>query len=244
MTDNNIYYGDAQYALKQFKDNCIDMTISSPPYDDLRKYKDCTWNHKIFKKIAKQLFRVTKQGGVAVWVVGDATIDGSESGSSFKQALYFKKCGFRLHDTMIFEKNTSAYPSGSKSVRYTNIFEYMFIFSKGKPKNINLIKDKPNKYTQSWGNAQKRSKTDDTRSKTDNKITVNKFGVRNNIWKYKIQGGQITDDKIAHKHPAIFPEKLVHDLWITCCYYANTILIYDLKYCRNNPKYPEKPSVF
>ena len=210
MKLNTIYHGNAKSALKMFPSNSIDLTVTSPPYDKLRKYGDCEWNFKKFEKIAKQLYRITKEGGVVVWIVGDTTVDGSETGSSFKQALYFQKIGFRLHDTMIFEKNTTAYPSGSKSVRYTNIFEYMFVLSKGRPKTINLIRDKPNKYTSSWGNAQVRN-SDDSRQKTDKKIKVHPFGVRNNIWKYQVQGGQITNDKIAHKHPAIFPEKLVYD---------------------------------
>ena len=208
MNINTIYKGEAQSVLKQFDDGCIDLTITSPPYDKLRKYEDCDWSYEVFKKVANELYRVTKDGGVVVWIVGDSTINGSETGSS---SLYFKKTGFRLHDTMIFEKNTSAYPSGPNSVRYTNTFEYMFVLSKGKPKTINLIQDKPNKYAgqQQWGGIPLRK--DDKLVKTDNKSVIKEFGVRNNIWRFEVQGGKMTDDKIAHKHPAIYPEKLVKD---------------------------------
>ena len=126
------------------EDNFIDLIITSPPYDNLRTYDnsvDQTWDEKTWKPIISELARVVKEGGVIVWVVGDATIDGSETGSSFKQALYFMECGLNLHDTMIWEKTGTPYPS---LVRYNGIFEYMFVFSKNKPKTFNPIK-KPNK---------------------------------------------------------------------------------------------------
>jgi DNA modification methylase len=102
MEIDRIIEGDCLQVMKQFPDNFIDLTVTSPPYDNLRKYNGYTFD---FEGIAKDLFRVTKPGGVVVWVVGDATIDGSETGTSFKQALYFKEIGFKLHDTMIYKKN-------------------------------------------------------------------------------------------------------------------------------------------
>ena len=108
-----------------------------PPYDNLRNYNEFTWD---FGGIAKELFRITKDGGVVVWIVGDATIKGSETGSSFKQALFFMECGFNLHDTMIYQKDACPFPEIN---RYYPSFEYMFVLSKGKPKTTNLIMDKP-----------------------------------------------------------------------------------------------------
>jgi site-specific DNA-methyltransferase (adenine-specific) len=135
MEINKIYNENCLDTMSRMPDNFIDLTVTSPPYDNLRDYKGYTFD---FESIAKELFRVTKQGGVVVWVVGDATINGSETGTSFKQALYFKEIGFKLHDTMIYEKNSSSYPSSAKSNRYTQIFEYMFVFSKGKPKTSTI----------------------------------------------------------------------------------------------------------
>ena len=152
-----------------------------------------------------------------VWVVGDATIKGSESGTSFRQALYFKdECGLNLHDTMIFEKNTSSFPARRKGNRYTQIFEYMFVFSKGKPKSPNLICDKKNKWAGwvNWGKKTHR-KADDTLVETKDIDPVPEFSPRNNIWKYVVGKGYITKDKIAHEHPAIFPDKLVEDHILT-----------------------------
>ena len=120
--------------MKYMKDNNIgvDLTVCSPPYDDLRNYNNsCSWNFEIFKQIAQGLWNITNDGGVVVWVVGDATINGSETGTSFKQALYFMELGFKLHDTMIYEKNSSSFPARRNSKRYTQIFEYMFVFLQG-----------------------------------------------------------------------------------------------------------------
>jgi len=121
---NKILQGDCLEVMKTLEDNSIDLTVTSPPYDNLRDYKGYTFD---FEGIAKELYRITKEGGVVVWVVGDATIKGSETGTSFKQALYFKEIGFNLHDTMIYQKTGCPFPTTN---RYYPIFEYMFIFSK------------------------------------------------------------------------------------------------------------------
>ena len=137
---NKTYNVDNREGMKLLPDNYIDLTVTSPPYDDLRSYKGCEWNFDIFKEIAQELYRVTKDGGVVVWVVNDKTVKGSETGTSFRQALYFKEIGFNLHDTMIYAKNN---PTPSKTNRYQPCFEYMFILSKGKPKTFNpILEDK------------------------------------------------------------------------------------------------------
>jgi len=137
---NKIYNENCLQTMAKMPDNFIDISITSPPYDDLRKYNGYTFE---FESIARELFRVTKKGGVVVWVVNDATIKGNETGTSFKQALFFKECGFNLHDTMIWYK-PNCFNFGSNSC-YRQSFEYVFVFSKGKIKTINLIKDIPAK---------------------------------------------------------------------------------------------------
>lgn len=137
---NKIYNGDCLEGMKLIDDNSIDLTITSPPYDNLRTYNGFTWD---FEGVAKELYRITKEGGVVVWVIGDATIKGSETGSSFMQALYFRQCGFNLHDTIIWVKDGGGAIGSNKC--YTQNFEYMFVLSKGVPKSIHLIYDKPNK---------------------------------------------------------------------------------------------------
>ena len=138
---NKIYNMNCIDGLKLLDNECIDLTVTSPPYDDLRKYNGYSFDFENdFKRIANELFRVTKQGGVVVWIVNDATIKGSETGTSFKQALYFKDIGFNLHDTMIYKKNN---PTPQKTNRYQPCFEYMFVLSKGKPKTFNpILEDK------------------------------------------------------------------------------------------------------
>src|SRR5699024_4799543 len=140
-----------------------------------------------------QLYRVTKEGGMVVWVVGDATINGSETGTSFRQASTFMDEGFRLHDTMIYEKNTSSFPARRDGVRYTQIFEYMFVFSKGKPKTVNLICDKPNKWAghKNWGRNTKRGK-DGVLKEVEDIKKVPDYSPRENIWEYVVGGGFAT----------------------------------------------------
>ena len=186
---DKVYKIDCLKWMKKQKREIVDLTVTSPPYDNLRSYKGYSFK---FEEIAKQLFRVTKKGGVLVWVIADGTIGGGETGTSFKQALYLKKCGFTLHDTMIYEKNTSSFPAGSKSNRYTQIFEYMFVFSKGKPKASNLLRDKLNRWgghPTSWGKSSKRQIDGSFDSYGTGKGEIREFGARNNIWKYVCSGG-------------------------------------------------------
>ena len=140
--------GDCLELMKDIPDGSVDLTVTSPPYDNLRTYNGNIdqWNFEKFKAIAKELYRVTADGGVVVWIVGDATIKGSETGTSFRQALWFMDCGFNLHDTMIWEKPTFT-ATGSLTVRYAPVFEYMFVFSKGKPKTFNPMCQLVEKYT-------------------------------------------------------------------------------------------------
>jgi len=199
---NKIYNEDCLETMSRMEDDFIDLTVTSPPYDDLRTYNGYSFD---FESITKELYRVTKEGGVVVWVVGDATIKGSESGTSFKQALYFKEIGFNLHDTMIYQKTGTPYPS---KVRYNQTFEYMFVFSKGKPKTFNPIMKK-NITAGAVRHSRKFRNKDGEMSPSFNGKPVNEFGIENNIWKIKNGMNKSTKDKIAFKHPAIFPEELV-----------------------------------
>lgn len=209
---NRIINEDSEKVLKDIPSNSIDLTVTSPPYDDIRDYKGYNFNDSILNNIIAELFRITKSGGVVVWVVGDATINGSESGTSFRQALKFIEIGFKLHDTMIYEKNTSSFPARRDGNRYTQIFEYMFIFCKDKIKNVNLICDKPNKWAghTNWGKNTTRLKNGELQETTDIK-PVPDFSPRNNIWKYNVGKGFNSKDKESHEHPAIFPEQLAED---------------------------------
>ena len=191
----------------------VDLTVTSPPYDDLRTYRGYIFD---FEKIAKELYRITKQGGVVAWIVGDKTENGSETGTSFKQALYFKEIGFNLHDTMIYHKDSCPFPEIN---RYYPSFEYMFILSKGKPKTTNLIADKPNKTfgEKISGSARTPDGTIKVHSAVKNNTnrTTKKFGVRTNVWFYGVGKWKTTKDTIAHKHPAIFPDALAQDHILT-----------------------------
>jgi site-specific DNA-methyltransferase (adenine-specific) len=196
MEINKIYNENCLETMARMPDNFVDLTITSPPYDNLRNYNGYNFN---FESVAKELYRITKDGGVVVWIVSDATINGSETGTSFKQALFFKECGFNLHDTMIWYK-PNAMPNISKK-RYTSSFEYMFIFSKGQPKVCNRI-------TENCKYAGKTIQTHTTNKESmmnykNRKETKEKKPLQN-IWKIKVYGKN-------YGHPAIFPEKLVSD---------------------------------
>lgn len=206
---NKIFNAKSNELLKEFPDCCIDLVVTSPPYDDLRDYENkSAWNFDVFKEIAQELYRVVKLGGIVVWVIGDKTDKGCKSLTSFKQALYFQEVGFSMFDVIIYEKAGSGPPHPN---RYFNSFEYMFILSKGKPKTINLLRDKPNKWAghSTYGEVTRREKDGSLTNK--GKKTVNEFGIRTNIWRYSNGNGFSTKDKFAYKHPAIFPEKLVED---------------------------------
>ena len=202
---NKIHNENCLNTMARMQKNFIDLTVTSPPYDNLRTYKGYSFE---FENIAQELYRITKKGGVVVWIVGDSTIKGSETGTSFKQALYFKDCGFKLHDTIIYQKHTSSFPAKRNGNRYTQIFEYMFVFCKDKIKTANLICDKKNKTAGELSRYGKYSyynkEGEKIQQENKNKITP-KYSPRNNIWKYKVGY-----DKIKG-HPAIFPEQLVND---------------------------------
>lgn len=226
---NRIIYGNSVEVLKTLDSNTVDLTVTSPPYDNLR-----TYNGKIkdevsfedgysfpFVEMARELYRVTKNGGVVVWVVNDQVKDGGETGSSFKQALKFKEIGFTLYDTMIYHKNGAPFP---ETGRYSQVFEYMFILSKGKPKTVNLLKDKPNRWAghTNFGDPSKREKEGNLK-KVD-KFAVAEFGTRYNVWYITNGKGYSTKDDFAYEHPAIFPESLAEDHILSWCNEGDLVL--------------------
>lgn len=198
--------GDCLALMKNMPDRLIDLTVTSPPYDNLRTYNGTIdqWNFEKFKAVAKELYRVTADGGVVVWIVCDATIKGSETGTSFKQALWFKECGFNLHDTMIFAKNNPMPNVNSK--RYLQGFEYMFVFSKGCAKTFNALMER-SKYAgqSSFGKPSVWSKDGELRQKEPR--IINEFKKRTNIFYYTV--GSLTSGNTSH--PAVFPEQLAAD---------------------------------
>ena len=201
---NKIIEGNCVNVMREFKENSIDLTLTSPPYDNLRAYKGYVFP---FNDIVKELYRITKEGGIVVWVVNDATINGSETGTSFKQALKFIEVGFNLHDTMIFQK-TNPIPQIYRK-RYNGIFEYMFVFSKGKVKTHN-----PLKIDCLHAGLQLNSTTYKNYSKGDQKRTkmanpVKKQKIKGNIWTYVV--GKKKEDQEAKGHPAPFPCQLAQD---------------------------------
>lgn len=222
MKKFELWQGDCLELMKNIPNGSVDLTVTSPPYDNLRTYNGNIeqWNFEKFKAIAKELFRVTADGGVVVWIVADATIKGSETGTSFRQALWFMDCGFNLHDTMIWEK-PSFTATGSLAVRYAPVFEYMFVFSKGKPKSFNPIKDKPNKHFGKKQTGSIRQANGEVRKTSGyGKRFIAKFGQRHNVWKMS----PCNSSKERTGHPAPFPEQLAKDHIISWSNEGDTVL--------------------
>lgn len=202
-----LYHADCLDYLQTVEDCKFKFTLTSPPYDDIRNYQGYSFP---FQDIAKQLYRVTMSGGVVAWNVADATINGSETGTSMRQALYFMELGFRLHDTMIYAKRNPM-PANINSKRYHQSWEYVFILSKNAPATFNPIMVKAK-----FGHLNARMKhrgTDNEQNYVETKR--NEYTKVRNIFEYSIGGGQSTKDKIAFKHPAIMPEQLALDMITT-----------------------------
>ena len=211
---NKIYCMDCLEGMKLLPNECIDLTVTSPPYDNLRTYNGYIeqWSFEKFQAIAKELYRITKDGGVVVWVVGDETKNFCESLTSFKQALYFvEDVGFKLLDTMIYAKKSYA-PAYPNMCRYAQTFEYMFVLIKGnKPKTFNPIKTEKQQSSirdkeEVNGYRQKDGSMTYKRMKTDN-LLKNEC----NVWVYDVGFMKSSKDKISFKHPATFPEALAQD---------------------------------
>ncbi len=215
MEFNRTYNENCLDTMKKMPNDYIKLTVTSPPYDDLRTYNKNVGSNKDefngysfpFEDIAKELYRVTQKGGVVVWVVSDAVQNGSESGTSFRQALYFKQIGFNIHDTMIYRKLN---PPPNSGKRYQQMFEYMFVFSKGTPTTTNIgLRDRSNKCNDKRTYRKKKFSRNKDGEFNENDYFVKEKVPDFNIWDFYVGGGNSTNDKVAFEHPAIFPEELV-----------------------------------
>ena len=215
MEINKTYNESCLVTMGNMEDNFIDLTITSPPYDEIRNYNNGVGKISDeyngysfpFQDIAKELYRITKKGGVVVWVVNDSMTNGSESLNSFRQALYFKDIGFNVHDTMIYRKLN---PMPNAGTRYQQMFEYMFVFSKGKPKTTNIqLRERSNKCEDKRTYRKKKFSRNQDGEFNENEYYVKEMVPDYNIWDFYVGGGNTTKDSIAFKHPAIFPEELV-----------------------------------
>jgi DNA modification methylase len=201
MIEINRNYNESNLeTMAKMPDCFVDLTVTSPPYDGLRTYNGYSFP---FEEIAKELYRVTKQGGVVVWVVDDATVKGSETLTSFKQALFFKDIGFNVHDTMIYQTNKP--PMNDN--RYQKEFEFMFIFSKGKPKTFNpiMVETLAKGVLNKGGNR----KVNGEKMKRGIENRTGETKVKGNIW--YLPRSSKSGDEYSRKHPATFPEQLAND---------------------------------
>lgn len=209
----SLFAGDnVEVMRREIQDASVQLTVTSPPYDNLRTYKGFSWD---FEVVARELYRVTKPGGVVVWVVADATVNGSETGTSFRQALYFKECGFNLHDTMIWEKDGIKFPDAN---RYQQCYEFMFVLSKGKPL-FNPIQDHKNVSFGRLVHGTDRNADGTTRPMSGVGKQIKEYGTRWNVWRLKPERGPIRKE-----HPAVFPEALAQDHILSWSNPGDTVL--------------------
>lgn len=195
--------------MQKMEPETIDLTVTSPPYDQLRNYENSLeWNEGIWQQVLTGLYNVTKPGGVVVWVVGDGTIKGSESGTSFKQALFAMSLGFNLHDTMIYKKDNPP-PVGGRN-RYYQGFEFMFVFSRGAPKTFNpILRKRRNKYGDKRTHRIKAFNRDANGEFSRKLVSLTGDVKIDNCWQYVVGGGNSV--AYGEKHPAAFPEQLAED---------------------------------
>jgi site-specific DNA-methyltransferase (adenine-specific) len=194
------FVADCVEFMSNMDEGVVDLTVTSPPYDDLRDYKGYSFD---FENIATQLYRVTATGGIVVWVIGDK-INGGRSLTSFRQGLFFQELGFSMHDVMIYQKKNTPF---MRSNAYTNAYEFMFVLSKGKPNTFNPLKTKTARHGKEMLVHNK--KADGVNKKVLKELKKEK--TRINIWSYAVGYGGTTTDKIAFRHPAVFPEKLASE---------------------------------
>lgn len=203
-----IYCGDCYEVMRDMKES-VDCVVTSPPYDNLRTYRGYNF---AFELIADAIAAIIKSGGIICWNVGDSMIDGSESLTSFKQALYFKECcGLNVHDTMIYEKSNSSRPVNT---RYNQCFEYIFVLSKGSPKTFNAIRDKKNVTAgQTCYGKHTMRERDGSMSVRSNRKVAAEYGMRGNVWKCNTAGQELCCESLPH--PAMMPYGLCRDLVIS-----------------------------
>ena len=212
-------------GMKLMDEGCVDLVVTSPPYDNLREYNESSsWNWDVFTQVADELIRTLKPGGIICWNVADAIVPlhgkkkengTSRTGTSFKQCLYFMENGLNLHDHIIYEKPAARFGASAKGSRYSDVYEYVFILTKGRPNHVHVIADKKNKGFGTYFTKDGGRKKDGTRNRDEakTKIAVKEFGVRHNIW--HVNNAQPPEDKRAYEHPALMPYVLAGDLIVS-----------------------------
>lgn len=216
-----IIHADCRDGLKQIPDGSVQCCVTSPPYDDLRTYGGIEWNFDVFSEVARRLYHVLCDGGVLCWVVNDEVKDGSETTTSCEQKIYFRnECGFRIHDTMIYQKLNFSHP---ERARYHQVFEYVFVLSKGAPRCFNPIKDRKNLTAGCVGNLGVNTFTerDGSKSERSKKLTA-EFGMRHNVWLGKTRGQEEMCERL--EHPAMMPKWLARDLVLSFSNPGDTVL--------------------
>ena len=199
---------DCIEGMRALPDACIPMTLTSPPYDSIRDYGGHEWSPKVFRAVAEELYRVTTPGGVVVWVVQDQVLDGRESGTFSRQRLYFEEVGFGVYSTMIMVSNGFRLPQGR---RYVNQYQYAVVLSKGRPRSVTLLRDRPNSTAGESSKGKVRSRDGVLSLRRYSDRVVAEYGRRSNVWIYDVGWAKSTGDDYAFEHPAVMSEKMAED---------------------------------
>ena len=195
-----LYLGDCLEILPTLGN--VDAVVTSPPYDNLRKYG----GHAPVDTFAAitEISNCLSRGGVCMWNVKDETRDGSETGTSFRQALHAMDSGLNLHDTMIYVRRGVTFPDAN---RYLPAFEYMFIFSNGSPRHFNGIKDRRNRYAGTVIHGTDRQSDGSLAARKCSSSEVPEYGLRYNWW--ELHNAQAGNGEFGG-HPAPMPYPMAH----------------------------------
>ena len=224
LETNKVHHMSCIDGMKEMDAESVNLVVTSPPYDQLRAYNDSSsWTFEVFTQVADQIIRVLKPGGVICWNVADAVMEvhkgqgTSKSGTSFRQCLYFQDNGLNFHDNLIYAKHGPRFASNDKSTRYSNVYEYVFVMSKGTPEHCHLLKDRPNKTagltgTRGGGGGRNAKTGEIIKNDKSKKRTTPELGIRFNIWTISnVFGTTGQSDRRAYEHPALMPNGLAGD---------------------------------
>jgi site-specific DNA-methyltransferase (adenine-specific) len=218
MIPSEMFLGDCVDVMRGFPGECIPLTVTSPPYDTIRQYGGHSFQ---FEDIAKELFRITVPGGVVVWVVRDEVKDGQESGTSCRQCLYFGEVGFWLHTTLILVSNVFPHPHDG---RYGNQAHFGYVLSRGRPRTVNLLHDRPNSTAGDRIRGCRRHRDGRIERAGFRGKLVRPYGRRTNVWTYDVGGNKSTGDSYCFAHPALMPEAMAGDLILSWSQRGDVVL--------------------
>lgn len=193
-------------GMEMLPDDCVDLVVTSPPYDAVRKYNGFAFD---LHQTGAQIHRVLKDGGIAAMVIQDQTKDFGKSLTSFRTIIdWCDSFGFKLFECVIYRKN------GSEGAWWKHRFrvdhEYIPLFLKGdRPAYFDKQPLRvPSKHGGKVMSGSGNRRTDGATNGTVRR-EINATKCRGTIWNYLMAGDK---NPLKRKHPAVFPDAIPSDL--------------------------------